>query len=216
MNIRHTLALSLVLCATAAGATPLPVASVEYSADRIMETEAGTFTGRVYVVPGKERAEMNAGGMQSVIILDMNEQVGLMLMPAQRMYQKLDFAQARQQMGSPADDVTIEPAGEDTVEGIATTRYKLLMKDGSAGGFMWFSAEGIPVKMDILQKEGRKKTRATITLRNLEVGAQDPALFRAPDDYAQMPSFGGMGMGMNGGKAGVGSALKKLTGFGGG
>ncbi len=214
MKIRHTLALSLILCATAAGANPLPVASVEYSADRVMETEAGTFTGRIYVAPGKERAEMNAGGMQSVIILDMNEQAGLMLMPAQRMYQKLDFAKARQQMGNPADEVTIEPVGEDTVEGIATTRYKLLMKDGSAGGFMWFSAEGIPVKMDILQKEGRKKTRATITLRNLQIGAQDPALFRAPDDYTQMPSMGGTGMTV--GKAGVGSALRKLTGFGGG
>ena len=37
-------------------AAMLPAPSVEYSADRIIETEAGTFTGKVYSAKDKERA----------------------------------------------------------------------------------------------------------------------------------------------------------------
>ena len=143
--------------------------------------ESGTFDGRVYAAKGKERGEMDAGGMTSVLILRTEEKKGWMLMPAQRMYQELDFAQARQKMGgTPANDVKIAAVGSDTVEGHAATKYKLVMKDGSAGGFMWITGEGIVIKMDMIQKSGRKNKRMTMTLKNLQIGPQNPSLFEVP------------------------------------
>ena len=201
----------LCLCSLTASAAgqALPVPAVAYSADRVIETEAGTFNGRVYASAGKERTEIEAGGMQSVMILRSDKELAWMLMPAQRMYQEMDFAQARQQAGSaPADEVTITEEGADTVEGLATTKYKLLMKDGSAGGFMWFTAEGIAVKMDLLTKEGGRKSRMTMTLRNLDLGEVDPQLFELPAGYKSMPSLPGFG-----GKSGKG-VLSSLPGFG--
>lgn len=192
------LSLPVVLCAAAfaAGvhADTLPAPTVEYSADRIVESEAGTFDGKVYYAKDKERLETNMQGMQSVMILRRDEQLGWMLMPAQRMYQKLDLARAQQQSGSQsADTVTIEQVGAETVEGHEATKYKMLMKDGSGGGFIWITQDGIPVKMDFLGKNGREKTRMTVTLTNLTIGAQDPALFEPPADYKAMPSFPGFG-----------------------
>lgn len=69
----------------------------------------------------------------------------------------------------------------------------MLMKDGSGGGFIWITQDGIPVKMDFLGKSGRDKTRMTVTLTNLTIGPQDPALFEPPADYKAMPSFPGFG-----------------------
>jgi len=205
--------LALVCTAAFAGssqADSLPVPTVDYSADRVMETESGTFDGKVYFTRDKERLEMNMQGMQSVMILRRDQQLGWMLMPAQRMYQKLDLARAQQQSGSKsADSVTIEQLGEETIEGHAATRYKMLMKDGSGGGFIWITQDGIPVKMDFLGKNGRDQTRMTVTLTNLTIADQDPALFELPGDYKAMPSFPGFS-GQPSGKTGLLGAAKGL------
>jgi hypothetical protein len=126
-----------------------------------------------------------------------------MLMPSQKMYKELDFSEARKQAGAAPNDVSIDVVGPDTLDGIETTKYKLVMKDGSAGGFMWFTREGIALKMDMLTKNGRKTERMTITLKNLQVGPQDPALFEAPAGYSKMPDVPGM-KGFGGGFGGFG------------
>ncbi len=110
-------------------------------------------------------------GMTSVMILRRDKQLGYMLMPAQKMYSQMDFQKAQQQSGAqPADQVEITEVGSDTIDGQATTKYKLIMKDGSAGGFMWFTKDGIMMKMDTVVKNGRNKSRMTITLKNVKIG----------------------------------------------
>jgi len=195
-------ALGLTAFATPSHGAGLPMLTVEYSADRVMETQAGTFEGKVYAAKDKERSETTMRGMTSVMILRRDKQLGWMLMPARKMYQQMDFAKAQAQSGGqPADQVDITEVGTDTIEGQATTRYKLVMKDGSAGGFMWFTKDGILMKMDGVSKSGRDKSRMTITLKNLRIGAQDASLFEVPAGYNPMPSFGGMG-GMGGAGSG--------------
>src|SRR5262245_28445274 len=174
-------------------AATLPVPTVEYSADRTIETDKGNFTGKIYAARDKQRSEMNFGGMQSVTIIRQDKQVGYMLMPAQQMYRELDVATAKQQAGGqPSDLVDITEVGKETIEGQATTKYKMIMKDGSAGGFMWITKDGIPVKLDAISKENGKRTRFTMTLSNLRVGNLDPSVFEVPAGYTAMPSFGGM------------------------
>lgn len=196
--------LSIAAFATSAHGAGLPQPTVEYSADRIMETEAGTFEGKVYAAKDKERSETTMRNMQSVMILRRDKQIGYMLMPSQKMYQQMDLAQAQQQSGQPQsegkDQVDITEVGTEIIEGQNTTKYKLIMKDGSAGGFMWFTKDGILMKMDTVVKNGRDKSRMTVTLRNLKIGPQDAALFEVPAGFNPMPSFGG-GMGGFGGAA---------------
>src|SRR6185295_12592475 len=147
-----------------------PVPTVEYSADRTIETDKGNFTGKIYAAHDKQRSETNFGGMQSVMIIRNDKQIGYMLMPAQHMYRELDVASAKQQAGGqPQDVVDITEVGTETIEGQSTTKYKMIMKDGSAGGFMWITKDGIMVKMDTVVKSGRDKSRMTITLKNVKV-----------------------------------------------
>jgi hypothetical protein len=187
-------------------AATLPVPTVEYSADRTIETDKGSFTGKVYAAHDKQRSETNFGGMQSVMIIRQDKQIGYMLMPAQHMYRELDVATAKQQAnGQPQDLVDITEVGTETIEGQPTTKYKMILKDGSAGGFMWITKDGIPVKLDAISKENGKKARFTMTLSNLKVGNVDPSVFDVPAGYSAMPSFGGM----MGGQGGM-----KVPGFG--
>jgi hypothetical protein len=68
------------------------------------------------------------------------------------------------------------------------------MKDGSGGGFIWITEQGIPVKMDMLSKSGSEKSRMTVTLKNLNIGSQDAQLFDLPSGFTAMPSMGNLGM----------------------
>src|SRR5262245_42694398 len=185
----------LVLCvfiiAAIARAETLPPLTVEYSADRTVESAAGTSTGKIYASRDKERSETSMQGMESVTIVRRDKQLGWSLMPAQRMYRQIDLAQARKQSSSTPDDVQISAVGTESIEGHEATKYKLLMKDGSDGGFMWITPEGITVKMDMISKEGGDKRRMTVTLSNLQVGTQDPQLFELPADYTAMPGASG-------------------------
>jgi hypothetical protein len=196
MRLAATTALCFAsLAAPSFAAGPLPTPTVEYSADRVIESKAGTFEGKVYAAKDKERTETSMKGMTSVMILRRDKQAGYMLMPAQKMYMTMDFAQAQQQSagGQGADSVDITEVGKETIEGQSTTKYKLILKDGSAGGFMWFTKDGIMVKMDTVVKSGRDKSRMTMTLKNITVGSQDPSLFEVPAGYNAMPNMGGMG-----------------------
>ena len=195
MYVVGAVAIGCLLGITGVQAASLPIPRVDYSANRVIESEAGTFTGKVYAAKDKERTEIALRGMESVTIVRRDKRLGWLLMPSHRLYSQLDLARAQQQSGSPADDVSVEEIGLDTVEGHATTKYKLLMKDGSAGGFIWITGEGIAIKMDMLTKEGGKKSRMTMTLTNLKVGPQDAQLFELPRGYNSMPSVGSFGVG---------------------
>ena len=152
----------------------------------------GNFTQTVHHSHGKERSEMQMEGMSMISIIRPDKNVAWQLMPMQKMYMEMDMTSAKKMSGKAPDDVTIEKVGSDMLDGINTTKYKLLMKDKSAGGFIWLSPENIPVKMDFLSKEGKEKQRITMTLKNLKVEPQEAALFELPAGYQPMPSMGNM------------------------
>jgi hypothetical protein len=186
--------------ASAAASSPFPTLTVEYSADRKIETDSGDMQGRVNAAPGMERNETQMQGFSSVVILRTDKKIGWMLMPAQKMYQELDLAKAGKQAGAVTPEQTVlELVGQETISGHAANKYKFVTKDKSAGGFLWYTSTGIPVKMDALSKAGREKTRMTVTLENIKIDPQDRSLFEVPAGFNRMPGGGGMFGAMGGG-----------------
>lgn len=177
-------------------AETLPVAATEYSADRIISSEMGEMQQKVFHSFGKERIEMEMEGMQTVMISRPDLGKFWNLMPMFEMYMEIDADQASEMTGQVPDDMTIEKMGTDTVNGIATTQYKMLMKDKSAGGFIWLTAENIPLQMDFVSKEGGKKSRIKMSMSNLTLGKQDAALFELPEGLNPMPTMNSMMKGM--------------------
>src|SRR3989344_558259 len=177
-----------------------------------MEMEGGmTMKSRIYYSPGKQRMEMGGAG-GNVIIIRKDKKVMWQLMGSMYMERAMGGADSQ----DPHDmDVQQTVVGDETVNGVKTTKYKVIAtkKDGSKfGGFFWTTKDGITVKMDLLSKEGDKKMRMTQELTNLKVGKQDPKLFEIPSGYTKNDMgamMGGMGKG-KGGRPDIGEMMKGM------
>lgn len=208
-----TLVLVPLLLLSAAGwAASPPEPKVDYSADSTMETEGGmTMKSRVYYSPGKQRMEMGgADGMVSIIRKD--KKVTWQLMGD--MYMEMPMNQADSQDLHDMD-VQQTAVGDETVNGVKTSKYKVIAtkKDGSKfGGFFWTTKDGITVKMDLLSKEGDKKVRMSSELTNLKIEKQNPKLFEIPPGYTKNDMGAMMGGGK--GKGGVPNIQDMMKGMG--
>ena len=195
-------------------AAPPPEPKVDYSADSTMEAEGGmTMKSRVYHSPGKQRIEMGGEG-GNVSIIRKDKKVIWQLMG--NMYMEMTMNQSDSQ--NPSDmDVQQTAVGDETINGIKTTKYKVIVtkKDGSKfGGFFWTTKDGITVKMDLLSKEGDKKMRILNELTNLKIGKQDPKLFEIPPGYTKNDMGAMMGRGQGGGKGGPPNMQEMMKGMG--
>lgn len=175
--------------------------AVAYSADFTLETADMSQTGRIYSSAGKERRESVMEGM--VMINIRREDLGKLwiLMPSEQMYMEISAGQENTSdmaATNPADyDVEMTEVGPDVLDGVETIKQKVIMTgaDGSKmGGFWWTTAEGIPIKMDMLAIEEGDKTRLKQQLSNLELGEPDPSLFEIPDGYQPLSMPFGMGV----------------------
>jgi len=188
---------TLWLGISAVQAAELPVPQAEYTAIREITSSEGVLVQQVYHSFGKERVEMEFEGMSSVMISRPDLGKVWSLMPMFETYSEINTQQASQMRGDLPSDVTIDKVGPETLDGMATTKYKIVMKDKSAGGFLWLSEQNIPVQMDFLSKEGKSKSRMRMKLTDLKLAPQDKELFELPKGLKPMPGMSQM-MGMMG------------------
>lgn len=175
--------------------------NVEYSADQTMEHAEGAMQGKFYYTPGKERREMNQGGMNMVNITRHDKKVVWVLMPETKTYMEMPMGS----QSSPGDlssyKMENSEVGKETMNGMATTKSKLVMTgqdDTKFGGFMWSTKEGIMVKMDTIAIEKGEKMRMKQELTNIKIGKQDPQLFEIPPGYQRTSMMGMPGIGKHG------------------
>lgn len=178
----------------------MPEPKVEYSADSIMEAEQITMKAKVYHAPGKERREQAMGDLKQIFITRKDKNVAWIVMPEQKMYMEMPFAQAKEnEMDLSSYKIEQTRVGEEGVEGMKTTKSKVVMTgpDGERfDGFLWMTADGITIKIDAVARGKGEKARMKMTLKNLKIGKQNPALFEIPAGYQKMTMgnpFGAMG-----------------------
>jgi hypothetical protein len=77
-----------------------------------------------------------------------------------------------------------EKVGEETIDGFQTTKYRFEMASGemTGDGFYWLTSDGIRIRQEGNTKftAGEESVPFTIVLRNLQLGPQDPSLFKLP------------------------------------
>jgi outer membrane lipoprotein-sorting protein len=182
-----------------------------YSEDLVITADGRTMTMKRFIDGTKIRSDMNANG-QDIIMVEMGDADGTMLTidpkgkRAMKMTMKAMTGQAPEVHGEPdttqADNTPpagykVEYLGEETLDGVATKKFRMTTADGSALG--WFdAATGAPVRM-----EGTSDGKpAVIEWKNVKVEPQAAALFEVPKGYevtdmdamrAQMKAMGGMG-----------------------
>jgi hypothetical protein len=178
----------LSLTAAPASAETLGDARVGFSAERVLVIDGQSYVGRMWHMPGEQRHEQDLPALRPIFILRAGSAIGDIILP--KLHTVVEFAlpQELSILGAPA--LLRKPVGQETVNGIATTKYDLdeKMPQGRAVGSLWLSQDGIPMKCDARLATGKGKV-STIRweLRHVKIGAQDAALFEIPHDYAKLP-----------------------------
>ena len=195
--------LILLLFTGTTQAADAPGSNVEYSADSYMETEKMTRKEKVYHTANKERREVDTGRGPQITITRGDRNVTWTLMPSRNMYVETPGASqsagVANMLGHFAKFEKSEIVGDETLDGIETTKSKIVVsspKGNKFGGFMWVTKEGIQIKTDAISVNSDKGTKMRIKteLKNLKIGKQDPGLFEVPAGYSKM-GMGGFGPG---------------------
>ncbi|GAB4540975.1 MAG: hypothetical protein Fur0020_10300 [Thermodesulfovibrionia bacterium] len=166
--------------------------TVEYSADSYIETGEGMMKAKVYHAQGKERREHEVEGEKSIMIIRYDKRLIWTLIPDAMVYMEIKMIEGSKDNKEDLSNYKIEETvvGEETVNGIGTTKSKIIMTNKKTGerlgGFWWVSKEGIVVKMDAVAVDQGSKTRIKQELKNLKIGKQDHQLFEIPAGYSRM------------------------------
>ncbi len=175
-----------------------PVPTVEYSADSRMETGGMAMDQKLFMTRDKQRIEMKnpQAGMDSIMISRLDKKVAWNLIPAQKAYTEVNLQESEKQSGDMRScSADFSGGTSDAVNGITARKShgSVVCPEISYEGDFWITAEGIMVKMDVT---GKSKDGTTgnfrMTLSNLKLGRQDPALFEIPDGYRSMGNMNDM------------------------
>jgi hypothetical protein len=197
--------LLVVVIASPGKAAKFPYPTVGYSADVRMDMGKDPdgrpiiLTGKVYFSGDKERRETVGFGQKSIIIWRRDKNITWTLIPDRKIYMERRGADEKHnpERMMREGNVTITKVGSETVNGMATTKYKIegVNERGHRfEGFLWATNDDVPARM-----EGTSKgKRVRIDYTNIKTGKQDPALFRVPADYQLVASPGMPGWGPTG------------------
>jgi hypothetical protein len=178
----------LSLIAAPASAEILGDARVGFSAERVLVIDGQRYVGRMWHMPGEQRHEQDLPALRPIFILRAGSTIGDIILP--KLHTVVEFALPKELsiLGDPA--LLRKPVGPEMVNGIATTKYEVdeQISQGRAVGALWLSQEGIPMKCDArLATDKGKVSTIRWELRHVKIGAQEPALFEIPRDYARLP-----------------------------
>ncbi len=194
--MRRSMLLLALFLALALGDHPaqarlLGDAAISYSAERTVTVNGRSYTGMVFHIPGHDRHEQEIQGIAEVVILDAAARQGWLVLPGLKSYVEFAFPQLMAELDAP--DLRRSPVGEETVNGVRTTKYRIdhVAADGSrARGFAWVSRQDVLMRLDgtVSRPGARHATAIRMELANLAVAPQDPALFELPPGLIKLPS----------------------------
>jgi hypothetical protein len=162
--------------------------TVGFSAERVLVFDGQRYVGRMWSMPGEQRHEQVLPAASPIFILRAGSAIGDLVLPGLHMVVEFALPRALAVLSRPG--LLGRPAGEATVDGIATTRYAVdkTITEGRIEGALWLSRDGIPMRCDgrFVDLKGRVST-VHWELHRVKIGRQDAALFEVPRGYAKMP-----------------------------
>src|SRR6266446_5930088 len=150
-----------------------------------------TFSGKIYAKPGSQRHEQAIAGIDQVIILHGADAKGWLVLPKLNSYVEFWFAPAASELS--ADDLLSAKLGEETVNGLRTTKYRVehTARDGTlVDGYLWLTREGIPMRLEgnYTPQRGGKPTPVRMELLHVRQAPQNAALFEVPQNMVKLPT----------------------------
>ncbi len=188
MRAFRTLIVCLMLVPGAVGGATLGEAQIGFSADRTLVIDGRTYVGKIWTMPGKERHEQAIEAFRPVFLLRADSPLAEVVLPQLKTIVQFALPPELRILGTPA--LKKHPAGQETVNGIATTKYAIdeTMPEGHATGTLWLSRDGIPMKLaGSFTRQSGKVSTLRWELSHVKIGPQPAALFEAPKGFSKLP-----------------------------
>jgi hypothetical protein len=180
--------LSLLLFAESAAAATLVDAQIGFSAERTLVVDGRLYQGKIWAMPGKERHEQAIHGMRPVFLLRADSPLGEVVLAGIKTIVQFQMPAELRLLAGP--EITKNPIGRDTVNGIATIKYAIdqSIAEGRATGTLWLSREGIPMRLvgTFTAAKGKVST-VRWELKHVKTGRQPAALFEPPQGWSKLP-----------------------------
>jgi hypothetical protein len=185
---RYALASCFFLFPAIAAAATLGEARIGFTADRLLVVDGRSYQGKIWTMPGKERHEQAIQAFRPIFLLRSDNPIGEVVVPQLHTTVQFTMPPEMRLLRSPA--LTKKPAGEETANGIATTKYKIdeTVPEGHAEGMLWLSRDGIPMKL-AGTFTGQKGKVSTVRweLSHVRIGPQPASLFDPPPGLSKLP-----------------------------
>ncbi len=184
----HALLLSVMLVPGAARAATLGDAQIGFTADRTLVIDGRSYVGKIWTMPGKERHEQAIQAFRPVFLLRAGSALGEVVLPQLKTIVQFAMPPEWRLLGNP--DLKKHPIGQETVNGIATTKYAIdeTVPEGHATGMLWLSRDGIAMRLaGSFARQGGKVSSVRWELNHVKIGPQPAALFEAPHGFAKLP-----------------------------
>lgn len=182
-------ALFLLLAPGVAWPATLGDARTGFSADRLLVIDSRSYNGKIWAVPGKERHEQAIQAFHPIFILHADTPVGEAVLPELHTVVQFVLPPELRLLGAP--ELKKHPMGQDTVNGLATTKYAIdeTVPEGHATGTLWLSRDGIPMRLagSFAATKGKVST-IRWELSHVKIGPQPAALFETPQGYSKLPA----------------------------
>jgi hypothetical protein len=139
-----------------------------------------------YQKGGKLREEMTVAG-QAMVVIARHDLGKLWMVMPQGFYMETDIDAPNEQVKS-FKLVEHDEIGSETVNGIATTKYKTTWEtdDGRFGGYSWVTDDAIAVKADLTSEHDGERHRIRYEMTSLERVSHPDSLFEVPQGYSSM------------------------------
>src|SRR6266545_3874148 len=188
MRLLRSVLIALLFAPGLATAATLGEARIGFVADRTLVIDRRVYQGKIWTMPGKERHEQAIQAFRPVFLLRGDNPLGEVVLPQLRTIVQFTMPPELRLLSHP--DLTKNPVGPETVNGIATTKYKIdqTVPEGHAAGTLWLSRDGIPMKLtgSFTASNGKVST-VRWELRHVKIGPQPAALFEAPQGFSKLP-----------------------------
>jgi hypothetical protein len=178
-----------VVAAMPASALTLGEAKTGFSADRTLVIDGKTYLGRMWTMPGMERHEQDLNGIPAAFVLKSDNPIADLVLP--KLHTVVEFMLPPELHLFADPRLTRRPVGQETVSGIATTKYAIdeTVSEGHGEGFLWLSDSGIPMKLDgTFTRTSGRVAHLHWELSHVKLGPQPGALFEAPRDFSKLPA----------------------------
>src|SRR5271170_2708809 len=180
--------LCLILLPGVLWAATLADPQIGFTADRTLVIDGRSYLGKIWAMPGRERHEQAIQAFRPIFLLRTDSPFGEAVVPELKTVFQFALPPELRVLDAPA--LKKHPVGQETVNGIATTKYAIdeTVAGGHASGTLWLSADGIPMRLtgSFTQQSGKVST-ISWELSHVRIGPQPASLFEAPQGFSKLP-----------------------------